>query len=55
MQRSGPKIEGDGVQRRVGMKKLAAAGAGGRGAGNGEVSGPNWPLKFRSKVMLASQ
>ena len=31
----------------------SGAGAGGRGAGNGAVSGLNWPLKFRSKVMLA--
>jgi len=27
-------------------------GAGGRRVGNGVVSGLNWPLKFRSEVML---
>jgi len=35
------------------MKKFAVAGAKGHEAGNGAVSGLNWPLKFRSKVMLA--
>ena len=38
-----------------GCEKMAGAGAGagGGGVGNGAVSGLNWPLKFRSKVMLA--
>jgi len=32
----------------------SGAGAEGRGAGNGAVSGLNWPLKFRSKPTQTS-
>jgi len=39
------------------VKKLAGAAAGaragGRGAGNGALSRLNWPLKFRSKVIVS--
>ena len=41
MERSGPKIEWAGAEQ----------GAGTSRNGNGAVSGLNWPLKFRSKVI----
>ena len=40
-ERSGPKIEWAGAERWAGMSRN----------GNGAVSGLNWPLKFRSKVI----
>ena len=55
MERSGPKIEWAGAERGAGVRKNDGAeaerGAGASWNGNGAVSGLNWPLKFRSKVI----
>ena len=51
---SGGEVSGSGAMNGRARKRWSGSGArsGGSSSGNGGVSGLNWPLKFRSKVML---